>query len=852
MASTATWAPEHEKTYIRTVLSGDVFRELNSSTLAVPSEEKIRSSVRGYSNDKKSRIQEQVRLTLSRKSRKATVSDGRTFRAFSVPDYVDYGDGSFSSGAAAVNHYNYADATTSASTTRFTAAGYENGYGKQYSVYGTTQVGSPQQPLRRLEISFQDSPKVTQHVQSGTSISMSKKGTHTGVFQSSFWHPQNFQATTSAPRYARSDTINYNKVEPAKRGDYCTYTKKQFNYQTGGGGDVFDNGPTSPLSGGLPGVHITRSMSNVFEKENYVTNAGVRGTLRNVSNPQYMSNMQMHFGDRQGVLMNAAKDTSRAASASSFGGERTQVKVPMTAVGSMQYQSPRKQVFGEAQQGMTQVDGMNVSQNATFQFTMDKAVNMLKSEDPNLVVSAATFIQHECFENSEPKIRVLQLGGIPKLLNLLETNNIEVQKAACGALRNIVYEDTDNKMEVHDCNGISVLLRLLKETKNPEIIKQITGLLWNLSSVDSLKDVLTNEGLQTITQKVVIPYSGWSERDFPKSAVTNDPEIFYNVTGCLRNMSSAGPDHRRQMRDCDGLIDSLIHYSRGTIADYKPDDKSVENCICILHNLCYHLERELPAHYAVKLYRQKQTAGVSDSKSQGCFGARSMKAKEKQQMETLIPEEKSNPKGVEWLWHSIVVRMYLSLIAKSSRNYTQEASLGTLQNLTAGDGPMPFAVAQIIVQKEKGLQHIRKLTYSNDQGVKTAALALLRNVSRDPTFHKDLVRDVMPDLICILPECIPTSSSENENVASTINCIHILAQANVQNARTVVDHGGLKKIIGISTSDRHLATKAGRSASSLLQTMWLYKDLHGAYKKAYLKKSDFINEGTRRAALHSI
>ncbi|VFV34209.1 plakophilin 2b, partial [Lynx pardinus] len=52
-----------------------------------------------------------------------------------------------------------------------------------------------------------------------------------------------------------------------------------------------------------------------------------------------------------------------------------------------------------------------------------------------------------------------------------------------------------------------------------------------------------------------------------------------------------------------------------------------------------------------------------------------------------MPEEKSNPKGVEWLWHSIVIRMYLSLIAKSVRNYTQEASLGALQNLTAGSGP---------------------------------------------------------------------------------------------------------------------------------------------------------------------
>lgn len=58
------------------------------------------------------------------------------------------------------------------------------------------------------------------------------------------------------------------------------------------------------------------------------------------------------------------------------------------------------------------------------------------------------------------------------------------------------------------------------------------------------------------------------------------------------------------------------------------------------------------------------------------------------QQDTPLPEEKSNPRGVESLWHSTLIRIYLSLIAKSTRNYTQEASLGALQNLTAGTGPV--------------------------------------------------------------------------------------------------------------------------------------------------------------------
>lgn len=61
-----------------------------------------------------------------------------------------------------------------------------------------------------------------------------------------------------------------------------------------------------------------------------------------------------------------------------------------------------------------------------------------------------------------------------------------------------------------------------------------------------------------------------------------------------------------------------------------------------------------------------------------------------QHMEEHCPllEEKSNPQGTEWLWSTITVRMYLSLLARSVRHRTQEAALGALQNITAGNGPV--------------------------------------------------------------------------------------------------------------------------------------------------------------------
>lgn len=67
-----------------------------------------------------------------------------------------------------------------------------------------------------------------------------------------------------------------------------------------------------------------------------------------------------------------------------------------------------------------------------------------------------------------------------------------------------------------------------------DFILDIAGLLWNLSSNDQLKHLLIREALQTLTEAVLIPHSGWPDRDYPKSSVLPDPDIFYNATGCLR------------------------------------------------------------------------------------------------------------------------------------------------------------------------------------------------------------------------------------------------------------------------------------------------------------------------------
>lgn len=56
--------------------------------------------------------------------------------------------------------------------------------------------------------------------------------------------------------------------------------------------------------------------------------------------------------------------------------------------------------------------------------------------------------------------------------------------------------------------------------------------------------------------------------------------------------------------------------------------QATENCVCILHNLSYQLEAELPDRYSQSIYIQNRTIQTDNNKSIGCFGSRSRKIKE--------------------------------------------------------------------------------------------------------------------------------------------------------------------------------------------------------------------------------
>lgn len=75
---------------------------------------------------------------------------------------------------------------------------------------------------------------------------------------------------------------------------------------------------------------------------------------------------------------------------------------------------------------------------------------------------------------------------------------------------------------------------------------------------------------------IIVPYSGWTKT----AAQSNAPipsikwsTVFRNASGVLRNVSSAGPEARRVMRDCYGLVDSFVWIIKAPIGKTDIDNK---------------------------------------------------------------------------------------------------------------------------------------------------------------------------------------------------------------------------------------------------------------------------------------
>ncbi|XP_066542256.1 plakophilin-4-like isoform X2 [Hoplias malabaricus] len=482
---------------------------------------------------------------------------------------------------------------------------------------------------------------------------------------------------------------------------------------------------------------------------------------------------------------------------------------------------------------------------------LPEVIHMLQHQFPSVQANAAAYLQHLCFGDNRTKAEVCRLGGIKHLVDLLDHKVQEVQRNACGALRNLVYGKAtdDNKIAVRNAGGVPALLRLLRKTVDAEVREIVTGVLWNLSSCDAVKMTIVRDALATLTNTVIIPHSGWSSSSYDDDHKLkfHSSLVLRNTTGCLRNLSSAGEEARKQMRCCEGLVDSLLYVIKACVSTSDFDSKIVENCICTLRNLSYRLELEMPPS---RLIASQEIDGLLNSESPSkevdysCWGRKRKKKKKSTQEEQWdgvgpIPGFSKSPKGAEMLWHPAVVKPYLTLLAESSNPATLEGAAGSLQNLSAGNWKFS-AYIRAAVRKEKGLPILVELLRMDNDRVVCSVATALRNMALDVRNKELIGKYAMRDLVNRLPGGSTTLLSD-ETVAAICCTLHEVSSKNMENAKALADTGGIEKLVNITKGrGERYSMKVVKAAAQVLNTLWQYKDLRTIYKKDGWNQNHFL------------
>uniref|UniRef100_A0A8C9Y9S5 Catenin delta 1 n=1 Tax=Sander lucioperca TaxID=283035 RepID=A0A8C9Y9S5_SANLU len=457
--------------------------------------------------------------------------------------------------------------------------------------------------------------------------------------------------------------------------------------------------------------------------------------------------------------------------------------------------------------------------------------------------NAAAYLQHLTYKNDKVKSDVRRLKGIPALVSMLDNPNKEVHYAACGALKNISYgKDQDNKIAIKNCDGVPALVRLLRKTHDQDLTDTITGTLWNLSSHDSVKMEIVDHALHALSDEVMVPHSGWARGsngagggDSCKPRHLEWETALTNTAGCLRNVSSERSEARRKLRECTGLVDSLMYIVQSQIDCKDVDNKLIENSMCLLRNLSYQVHREIPGSE-----RYQEAAPLN----QGPAPA-SQKGGRKDEDAAAdvidIPKRTTPAKGYELLYQPEVVRIYTSLLKESKNPTVLEASAGAVQNLCAGRWTYGRYI-RALLRQEKGLPMMTELLAHGNDRVVRAMSGALRNMAIDARNRDLLGKHAVPHLVANLPgggQSQPVRALSEETVVSVLSTLHEVLGSSLEAAKSLRASQGIERLVLIN-KDGNRSEREVRGAGLVLQTVWGYKELRRTLEKDGWKKTDFM------------
>ncbi|KAI3377251.1 hypothetical protein L3Q82_009155 [Scortum barcoo] len=596
-----------------------------------------------------------------------------------------------------------------------------------------------------------------------------------------------------------------------------------------------------PITMPLPGT-LRRSLSGTLAQEKgywqeeelpyeYTYKGPSHRTISRIANRQQHYQQQSSAFGQEGWI-----GTGRGVSMAGDGW-RTQWQQHVSranhVMGTGQYQAPIHRAASlhsvrSVGKGVDVLDGASIHSNDPLEemqgLDIATAVRYLSESDAALQALGAAYIQHQCYHSNDAKNQVHALHGVPALVQLFSSDNQDVQRYATGAMRNLIYENAKNKAALVDAGGVMSLVRILKEP-DEELRKTITGsVLWNLSSRDNLKEKLSKEALPELTEKVLIPLCS----SLPLSPSERD--IFYNTTGCLRNLSSVNERTRQKMRDMQGLVDSLVSYIQ---QEERGDDKGLENSLCVMRNLSYQLYMELPPSVRLRLEGPVRASASGDSQAISCFTLYSKKNTKHNQNQFLLSEVTQQPRGAEWLWHPKMVVLYKLVLQNSDCNSTsQEAAIGALQNITAGENRWSSVLSGVVMERERMLPILLDLLDTNSDMQQRPLTGLLKNLARHSTNKDHIAKNMVNSLVSKLPSDGLQKTPSSEVVVNICGALNHLVICSSLAARDIVYYNGLQKLVGIKTSHDNSpgSLKAARAASTVLCNMFQYNKLHKDYK----------------------
>ncbi|XP_061684788.1 catenin delta-1 isoform X9 [Syngnathoides biaculeatus] len=466
--------------------------------------------------------------------------------------------------------------------------------------------------------------------------------------------------------------------------------------------------------------------------------------------------------------------------------------------------------------------------------------------------NAAAYLQHLTYKNDKVKSEVRRLKGIPALVSMLDNPNKEVHYAACGALKNISYgKDPDNKIAIKNCDGVPALIRLLRKTHDQDLTDLITGTLWNLSSHDSVKMEIVDHALHALSDEVMVPHSGWERGSNGGGGEENcKPRhlewetALTNTAGCLRNVSSERSEARRKLRECTGLVDSLMYIVQSQIDCKDVDNKLIENSVCLLRNLSYHVHREIPGCERYQEAAPVNQGPAPSTQKGGCFSSRKSKGKKDEDAAADIidiPKRTTPAKGYELLFQPEVVRIYTSLLKESKNPTVLEASAGAVQNLCAGRWTYGRYI-RALLRQEKGLPMMTELLAHGNDRVVRAMSGALRNLAIDARNRDLLGKHAVPHLVANLPgggQSQPVRALSEETVVSVLSTLHEVLGSSLEAAKTLRASQGIERLVLIN-KDGNRSEREVRGAGLVLQTVWAYKELRRTLEKDGWKKTDFM------------